>query len=150
LENWAEIHLSNSRSSFCHLLPIISEELFQITSGFYDKPSWPIDRFRSHRSEPTKGTQNASTDTGTLGMSSALASSGEPRVSDLDGNAAERTGETRSPTVALSLDRPAAVAEEYDATRRKDTTEAYELFIARHGDDSFAEKTRAGLKRLSR
>jgi len=40
--------------------------------------------------------------------------------------------------------------EEYEAAHRKDSAEAYELFIARYGDDPLAEKARAELRRLSR
>ncbi|EJN12862.1 hypothetical protein PMI42_03868 [Bradyrhizobium sp. YR681] len=56
----------------------------------------------------------------------------------------------RSPSVPPARDPSAAVAEEYEAARRKDTTDAYELFIARHGDDPLAKKARAHLRRLSR
>lgn len=67
---------------------------------------------------------------GTLGVLLALA---RMRALDLDGKAAERTSGTRLPMLPLARDPSAAVAEEYDAAHRKDTTEAYELFIARHG-----------------
>ncbi|WP_346732639.1 hypothetical protein [Bradyrhizobium sp. 186] len=56
----------------------------------------------------------------------------------------------RAPSVPLARDPSAAVAEEYELARQKDTREAFELFIARHGDDPLAEKARAELKRLSR
>lgn len=65
-------------------------------------------------------------------------------------NAAEHDGALRSPSVPPARDPSAAVAEEYEAARRKGTAEAYELFIARHGDDPLAEKARADLKRLPR
>jgi hypothetical protein len=50
----------------------------------------------------------------------------------------------------MTRDPSAAVAEEYEAARRKGTREAFELFIARHGDDPLAEQARAELKHLSR
>jgi hypothetical protein len=50
----------------------------------------------------------------------------------------------------MARDPAVAVAEEYEAARRKGTREALELFIARHGDDPLAEQARAELKRLSR
>ncbi|WP_346015578.1 hypothetical protein [Bradyrhizobium sp. 182] len=56
----------------------------------------------------------------------------------------------RSPTMPMARDPAIAMAEEYEAARRKGTREAFELFIARHGDDPLAEKARAELKRLSR
>jgi hypothetical protein len=42
------------------------------------------------------------------------------------------------------------VTTEYEAARRQGTREAFELFIARHGDDPLAEKARAELKQLPR
>ncbi|WP_346657295.1 hypothetical protein [Bradyrhizobium monzae] len=65
-------------------------------------------------------------------------------------NAAESAREKRSPTVPPARDPSVAVAEEYDTARRKNTVEAYKLFIARHGDDPLAAKARADLWRLSR
>lgn len=56
----------------------------------------------------------------------------------------------RAPSVPIARDPAAAVAEEYAAARRKGTREAFELFIARHGDDPLAEQARAELKRLPR
>ncbi|OKO77043.1 hypothetical protein AC629_32200 [Bradyrhizobium sp. NAS80.1] len=55
-----------------------------------------------------------------------------------------------APSMPMARDPSAAVAEEYEAARRKGTLEAFELFIARHGDDALAEQARAELKRLSR
>lgn len=60
----------------------------------------------------------------------------------------DRTG--RAPSMPMARDPSVAVAEEYEAARRSGTLEAYELFIARHGDDPLAEQARAELKRLSR
>jgi hypothetical protein len=42
------------------------------------------------------------------------------------------------------------VAREYEVAQRKGTREAFELFIARHGDDPLAEKARAELRNLPR
>ncbi|MBH5403088.1 hypothetical protein HZZ13_35635 [Bradyrhizobium sp. CNPSo 4010] len=56
----------------------------------------------------------------------------------------------RAPSMPMARDPAVAVAEEYEAARRKGTREALELFIARHGDDPLAEQARAELKRLSR
>lgn len=65
-------------------------------------------------------------------------------------NADENGKAGRAPTMPMARDPAAAVAEEYEAARRKGTREAFELFIARHGDDALAERARAELKRLSR
>lgn len=56
----------------------------------------------------------------------------------------------RAPSVPIARDPSAAVAEEYESARRKGTREAFELFIARHGDDPLAEQARAELKQLAR
>nr|WP_246563042.1 hypothetical protein [Bradyrhizobium liaoningense] len=56
----------------------------------------------------------------------------------------------RPPSMPMARDPAAAVAEEYEAARRKGTREAFELFIARHGESPLAEQARAELKRLSR
>ncbi|QIO37217.1 hypothetical protein [Bradyrhizobium sp. 1(2017)] len=56
----------------------------------------------------------------------------------------------RAPSMPMARDPSVAVAEEYEAARRKGTREALELFIARHSDDPLAEQARAELKRLSR
>lgn len=56
----------------------------------------------------------------------------------------------RSPSMPMARDPSVAVAEEYESARRKGTREAFELFIARHGDDPLAEQARAELKRLPR
>lgn len=56
----------------------------------------------------------------------------------------------RALSMPMARDPAAAVAEEYEAARRKATREALELFIARHGDDPLAEQARAELKRLPR
>ncbi|MFK4505992.1 hypothetical protein LPJ38_32065 [Bradyrhizobium daqingense] len=56
----------------------------------------------------------------------------------------------RAPSMPMARDPSVAVAEEYEAARRTGTREAFELFIARHGDAPLAEQARAELKRLSR
>lgn len=53
-------------------------------------------------------------------------------------------------SVPVARDPAIAVAEEYELARRRGTAAAFELFIARHGDDPLAEKARAELRRLSR
>jgi hypothetical protein len=65
-------------------------------------------------------------------------------------NADDGANARRAPSVPAARDPSAAVAEEYELARQKGTAEAFELFIARHGDDPLAEKARAELKRLSR
>ncbi|CUU16888.1 hypothetical protein CDS [Bradyrhizobium sp.] len=65
-----------------------------------------------------------------------------------DDSAKDKAG--RAPSMPMARDPSAAVAEEYEAARRKGTREAFELFLARHGDDPQAEQARAELKRLSR
>ncbi|OPY97894.1 hypothetical protein A5906_33515 [Bradyrhizobium sacchari] len=60
------------------------------------------------------------------------------------------TAAGRAPSMPMARDPSAAVAEEFEAARRAGTREAFELFIARHGDDPLAEQARAELKRLSR
>lgn len=65
-------------------------------------------------------------------------------------NADDNGNAVRAPTVPPARDPSAAVAEEYEAARQQGTREAFELFIARHGDDPLAEKARAELRRLSR
>ncbi|MGY4287219.1 hypothetical protein ACVWXO_006439 [Bradyrhizobium sp. LM2.7] len=64
---------------------------------------------------------------------------------------ADDTGKAvRAPSVPMARDPAAAVAEEYESARRKGTREAFELFIARHGDNPLTEQARSELKRLSR
>ncbi len=67
---------------------------------------------------------------------------------DAAGSEGNKAG--RAPSMPMARDPAAAVAEEYEAARRKGTREAFELFIARHGDDPLAEQARAELQRLSR
>lgn len=62
---------------------------------------------------------------------------------------ADDGGKARAPSVPPARSPSAAVAEEYEIARQNGTAEAFELFIARHGDDPLAEKARAELKRLS-
>ncbi|MGY3367696.1 hypothetical protein ACVWZL_004821 [Bradyrhizobium sp. GM2.4] len=56
----------------------------------------------------------------------------------------------RAPSVPIARDPSAAVAEEYESARRKGTREAFELFIARHGDDPLGAQARTELKQLAR
>jgi hypothetical protein len=65
-------------------------------------------------------------------------------------NADDSAKALRAPSVPPARAPSAAVAEDYELARQKGTPEAFELFIARHGDDPLAEKARAELKRLSR
>jgi hypothetical protein len=105
----------------------------------------------SHHSEAAKETMKIiRLSACTLGALFTLASPGGFPIMGSKAKAAESASETRSPTVPRARDPSVAVAEEYEAARRKDTVEAYELFIARHGDDPLAAKARADLRRLSR
>ncbi|WP_343212693.1 hypothetical protein [Bradyrhizobium yuanmingense] len=63
---------------------------------------------------------------------------------------ADDSSKAGRPSMPMARDPAAAVAEEYEAARRKGTREALELFIARHGDDPLAERARADLQRMSR
>lgn len=65
-------------------------------------------------------------------------------------NADDSGNALRAPSVPPASDPSAAVAEEYELARRKGTAYAFELFIARHGDDPLADRARAELKRLAR
>ncbi|MBR1174247.1 hypothetical protein JQ617_09800 [Bradyrhizobium sp. KB893862 SZCCT0404] len=67
---------------------------------------------------------------------------------DDSGKPAAQSG--RAPSMPMARDPSAAVAEEFEAARRAGTREAFELFIARHGDDPLAEQARAELKSLPR
>jgi hypothetical protein len=71
---------------------------------------------------------------------------------DESGKESARQGGTagRAPSGPMARDPAAAVAEEYESARRKGTREAFELFIARHGDDPLAEQARAELQQLAR
>jgi hypothetical protein len=53
-------------------------------------------------------------------------------------------------TTPLARDPKAAVEEEYQIARRQGTVQSLELFIARHPDDSLADKARAALRQLTR
>lgn len=65
-------------------------------------------------------------------------------------NADDHGKAVRAPSVPPARNPSVAVAEEFELARRQGTREAFELFIARHGDDPLAEQARAELKRLSR
>ncbi|WP_445216642.1 hypothetical protein ACKWRH_31215 [Bradyrhizobium sp. Pa8] len=73
--------------------------------------------------------------------------SGKKSVRESDKESQKEGG--RAASMPMARDPSAAVAEEYEAARRKGTREAFELFIARHGDDPLAEQARAELTRLS-
>ncbi|WP_375314699.1 hypothetical protein WHZ77_10415 [Bradyrhizobium sp. A5] len=75
---------------------------------------------------------------------------GEQLVMAGKANADDSGKAGRAPSMPMARDPSAAVAEEYEAVRQKGTREAFELFLARHGDDPLAEQARAELKRLSR
>src|SRR5262245_60917637 len=75
---------------------------------------------------------------------------GEQPIMVENANADEIGHAPRAPTVPAARDPSVAVAEEYELARKKGTAEAFELFIARHGDSPLAEKAREDLKRLSR
>ncbi|MEY9312448.1 hypothetical protein ABIF96_007993 [Bradyrhizobium ottawaense] len=92
---------------------------------------------------------------GLLGALMALAGLGHKPFGGLpvmvDKAKADDSGKAaRAPSMPMARDPAVAVAEEYEAARRKGTREALELFIARHGDDPLAERARADLQRLSR
>ncbi|MBR0959956.1 hypothetical protein JQ566_21685 [Bradyrhizobium japonicum] len=72
---------------------------------------------------------------------------GKARADDGDKDGGEAG---RASSMPMARDPAVAVAEEYEAARRQGTRQAFELFIARHGDDPLAEQARAELKRLSR
>jgi hypothetical protein len=64
--------------------------------------------------------------------------------------AEEKRKPVRESTTPPARSPEAAVQEEYQIALRQDTTQALELFIARHPDHPLAEKARADLKRLAR
>ncbi|AMA61467.1 hypothetical protein [Bradyrhizobium sp. CCGE-LA001] len=82
-----------------------------------------------------------------LSMGEQFVMSGKAKADDR-GKDSGKAG--RAPSMPMARDPSVAVAEEYEAARRKGTREAFELFIARHGDAPLAEQARAELKRLSR
>lgn len=103
---------------------------------------------------------------GLIGLLAIIAGSGTPPFgehaamvqnanADDSGKSAANVGdETRqsppSPSMPMARDPSIAVAEEYEMARQRGTREAFELFVARHGDDPLAEQARAALKRLPR
>lgn len=54
----------------------------------------------------------------------------------------------RSEPLPLPRDPDIAVQEEFDAARARGTTEAWELFIARHGNHRLAAEARKELEKL--
>lgn len=65
-----------------------------------------------------------------------LAGAGCPKGAEM------KPPETRSTNLPLPRDGSIAVQEELDAARRAGTLEAYDLFLARHGDHPLAETAR--------
>ena len=65
-------------------------------------------------------------------------------------DAAEAQNAVRDNTTPPARDPQIAVEEEYRLAVQRGTTQAFELFIARHPDDPLAEKARADLRRLPR
>jgi hypothetical protein len=55
---------------------------------------------------------------------------------------------TRSEPLPLPRDPDVAVQEEFDAARARATAEAWELFLARHGDHRLAAEARKELEKL--
>lgn len=85
----------------------------------------------------------------TIGEQPVMVGKAHADESDKDGG--QNDGKAgRASSMPMARDPAVAVAEEYEAARRKGTREAFELFIARHGDAPLAEQARAELKRLSR
>ena len=64
--------------------------------------------------------------------------------------AEENPKPARESTTPLARNPDIAVGEEYQIALRQGTSQALELFIARHPDDPLAEKARADLRRLPR
>jgi hypothetical protein len=54
------------------------------------------------------------------------------------------------PTMPPARNPDVAVAEEYEIARRSGTTEALELFIARHPDSALADRARSELRQIKR
>jgi hypothetical protein len=65
-------------------------------------------------------------------------------------NANENLSMTPQQTTPPARDPEIAVEEEYQIARRRGTSEALRLFIARHPDGPFADQARADLRRLKR
>lgn len=65
-------------------------------------------------------------------------------------NASENLSVTPQQTTPPARDPEIAVEEEYQIARRRGTSEALRLFIARHPDGPFADKARADLRRIKR
>jgi hypothetical protein len=74
----------------------------------------------------------------------------ERRVSMSKSASADEAKAVRNSTTPPARDPRMAVEEEYQLARRQGTTQALELFIARHPDDPLTVKARADLRLLSR
>lgn len=74
----------------------------------------------------------------------------ERHVSMSKSASADDANAVRNRTTPPARDPKIAVQEEYQLARRQGTTQALELFIARHPDDPLAAKARADLRSLSR
>ena len=60
----------------------------------------------------------------------------------------DRLAQTHSETLPLPRDPDIAVREEFDRARAQNTGQAWELFIARHGDHRLAAEARKELEKL--
>jgi hypothetical protein len=74
----------------------------------------------------------------------------ERRVSMSKSASADEVKAVQNSTTPPARDPRMAVEEEYQLARRQGTTQALELFIARHPDDPLTVKARADLRLLSR
>jgi hypothetical protein len=74
----------------------------------------------------------------------------ERRISLSKSAIADEAKAARNRTTPPARDPGIAVEEEYQLARRQSTSQALELFIARHPDDPLAAKARADLRLLSR
>jgi hypothetical protein len=73
-----------------------------------------------------------------------LTGAGWPKGAEMD------SGPRRSTDLPRPRDPEVAVREELDAARRARTVEAYDLFIARHGDHPLAAVARSERAKLAR
>lgn len=85
-----------------------------------------------------------------LGMPDPDQTLRERRVSMSKSASADDAKAVRNRITPPARDPSIAVEEEYQLARRQGTTQALELFIARHPDDPLAAKARADLRLLSR
>jgi len=83
-------------------------------------------------------------------LASAALSGLSPAGAGCPGGAEMRSGPPRSTNLPRPRDPTIAVQEELDAARRAGTVEAYDLFLARHGDHALAETARRERARIAR